>query len=97
VIAAQAIAALTARELRSYEQSHPASARLEQLSTRHWQGGVPFQWMRDWGLPFPLYVRSGRGATLIDVDGRAYDRETRTFRPTSELRSVVEQERLCRQ
>ncbi|HEX9474471.1 MAG TPA: transaminase [Steroidobacteraceae bacterium] len=73
MFAAQAIAALTARELSSYQHLHPASAQLAQRSTRHWQGGVPFQWMRDWGLPFPLFVRSARGATLIDVDGQAYD------------------------
>jgi glutamate-1-semialdehyde 2,1-aminomutase len=29
--------------------------------------------MRDWGLPFPLFVQSARGATLIDADGRSYD------------------------
>ncbi len=73
MFSAEAIAALTAREARAYPQSHPASARLAQLSEPHWQGGVPFQWMRDWGLPFPLFVRSARGATLIDVDGHSYD------------------------
>lgn len=73
MISAQAIAALTAREEQAYRQTHGASAQLAERSTRHWQGGVPFQWMRDWGLPFPLFVRSARGATLVDVDGRSYD------------------------
>ncbi len=73
MFSAQAIAALRAREVRAYEQSHPASARLAQRSALHWQGGVPFQWMRDWGLPFPLFVRSALGAALVDADGRSYD------------------------
>jgi glutamate-1-semialdehyde 2,1-aminomutase len=73
VFSAQAIAALTAREVRAYRQSHGASAQLAQDCAPHWLGGVPFQWMRDWGLPFPLFVRAARGAELVDADGQTYD------------------------
>jgi glutamate-1-semialdehyde 2,1-aminomutase len=73
VFSAPAIAALTEREVRAYRQSHGASARLAQDCARHWLGGVPFQWMRDWGLPFPLFVRAARGAELVDADGQRYD------------------------
>jgi len=59
VFSAQAIAAADGAGERAYRQSHGASARLAELSNRHWQGGVPFQWMRDWGLPFPLFVCEG--------------------------------------
>jgi glutamate-1-semialdehyde 2,1-aminomutase len=69
----QAVAALRAREQQAFERTHPASLRLAQQGGAHWQGGVPFHWMRDWPLPFPLFVREAQGATLIDVDGRSYD------------------------
>jgi glutamate-1-semialdehyde 2,1-aminomutase len=73
VFASGAIAALSAREVQTYRRTHPASAQLARDSARHWQGGVPFQWMRDWALPFPLFVSTARGATLVDVDGNSYD------------------------
>ena len=71
--APQAIAALRAREERAYRQQHAGSAGQAQRSAPHWQGGVPFHWMRDWPLPFPLFVREARGARLHDVDGNGYD------------------------
>ena len=71
--AAAAIAALGERERLTFERAHPRAAQLAQQSVRHWQGGVPFHWMRDWPLPFPVFVRDAGGATLNDVDGYAYD------------------------
>ena len=71
--AAVAIAALRERELHTFERAHPQAAELSRQSARHWQGGVPFHWMRDWPLPFPVFVRDAVGATLRDVDGYSYD------------------------
>ena len=73
MISAAAIAVLRERELRTFDRAHPQAAALTQQSSRHWQGGVPFHWMRDWPLPFPIFVRDAVGATLHDVDGYTYD------------------------
>jgi len=73
VPSAQALAALRERELHEFERTHPRSLQLAQQGAAHWQGGVPFHWMRDWPLPFPLFVRAAQGATLHDVDSRSYD------------------------
>ncbi|MDE2249960.1 MAG: aminotransferase class III-fold pyridoxal phosphate-dependent enzyme [Gammaproteobacteria bacterium] len=67
------MAALQERERRTFARAHPQAAELMQQSERHWQGGVPFHWMRDWPMPYPVFVRSAVGATLHDVDGYAYD------------------------
>jgi len=37
--------------------------------------------MRDWGLPFPLFVRSARGATLLDATASYADFLPRGHRP----------------
>lgn len=66
-----ALDAFVERETARYEAEHPASRALSQKST-HWHDGVPLHWMRDWGLPFPLFVAGARGARLTDADGRAY-------------------------
>ena len=73
MISQGAIAALRAAELERFEARHPTSAQYARRSAQHWHGGVPFHWMRDWPLPFPLFVRDAQGATLRDVDGHAYD------------------------
>jgi glutamate-1-semialdehyde 2,1-aminomutase len=70
---ARSIAALRERELRNFERSHPRSLQLAQQGAAHWQGSVPFHWMRDWPLPFPLFVREASGATVYDVDGHSHD------------------------
>ncbi|HVN98784.1 MAG TPA: transaminase [Steroidobacteraceae bacterium] len=68
-----ALAALRERELQTFERAHPRAAALTRQSEPHWQGGVPFHWMRDWPLPYPVFVRDAIGATLQDVDGYSYD------------------------
>jgi len=68
-----ALAALRERELQTFERAHPRAAALTRQSEPHWQGGVPFHWMRDWPLPYPVFVRDAIGATLHDVDGYSYD------------------------
>lgn len=71
--AAEKLAALRLRELQTFEGAHPRAAALIKKSEPHWQGGVPFHWMRDWPLPYPIFVRDAAGATLHDVDGYSYD------------------------
>ena len=71
--AAAKLAALRLRELQTFEGAHPRAAALTRKSELHWQGGVPFHWMRDWPLPYPVFVRDAAGATLHDVDGYSYD------------------------
>lgn len=71
--AAAAIAVLQERERHTFAGAHPRAAELMHQSERHWQGGVPFHWMRDWPMPYPVFVRTAVGATLHDVDGYAYD------------------------
>ncbi|HUQ12504.1 MAG TPA: transaminase [Steroidobacteraceae bacterium] len=67
-----ALAALAARERETFVATHAESARLAKLSAGHWLNGVPMHWMRDWGTPHPLFVRSARGVELVDVDGHRY-------------------------
>ncbi|MGE3771587.1 MAG: aspartate aminotransferase family protein [Gammaproteobacteria bacterium] len=64
--------ALHAREAARYVAANPASARLGELAGAHWFAGAPLHWMRDWPLPFPLFVREAEGASLTDVDGHRY-------------------------
>ncbi len=64
--------ALIARETARYVAANPESARLGGLASAHWFAGTPLHWMRDWPLPFPLFVREATGATLTDVDGHRY-------------------------
>ena len=66
------IAALTARENARYVAANPESARLATATEAHWFAGAPLHWMRDWPLPFPLFVREASGARLVDVDGHPY-------------------------
>jgi glutamate-1-semialdehyde 2,1-aminomutase len=66
------IAELLQREQDRFVREHPRSAQLGARAARHFPGGVPMHWMSDWGTPFPLHVRSARGAELEDVDGHRY-------------------------
>ncbi|HUG63284.1 MAG TPA: transaminase [Methylomirabilota bacterium] len=61
--------AVLAAERRRYEERNPASRALAEAAGRHFPGGVPLHWMRDWGTPFPLSVRTAVGADLTDADG----------------------------
>lgn len=63
---------LATRETARYVAANPESARLAGLLGEHWFAGAPLHWMRDWPLPFPLFVREAAGATLSDVDGHRY-------------------------
>lgn len=71
-IDSEALRRLVVRERDSFAATHVESARLASLSAQHWLNGVPMHWMRDWGTPHPLFVRSARGIELTDVDGNLY-------------------------
>ncbi len=55
-----------------FTAAHPQSRELAGQASA-WRGGVPMHWMRDWAVPYPIYVQSAKAATLIDVDGVGYD------------------------
>jgi len=65
--------ALVRAERARFEERNPASRAMAAQAGRHWFQGVPMVWMKDWGTPFPLFIREARGATLVDVDGNIYD------------------------
>jgi glutamate-1-semialdehyde 2,1-aminomutase len=58
-----------ANEEEAYRRAHPRSAELAGDGFPGFHGGLPFHWMSDWPLPFPLVVARAIGATLTDVDG----------------------------
>lgn len=60
---------MLARERQSFADRNPASRALAEHAGRHFPGGVPLHWMKDWGTPFPLSVRSARGSEVTDADG----------------------------
>jgi glutamate-1-semialdehyde 2,1-aminomutase len=64
---------LLEREEARFAAEHPRSLALAREAERHWLGGAPMHWMKDWASPYPIFVSDGEGATLIDVDDIAYD------------------------
>ena len=67
-----ALAALVARERQSFSAARPQSTAFARTAGRHFPGGVPLHWMRDWPSPVPLYFQSARDAVLTDIDGHDY-------------------------
>ncbi|NDE01219.1 MAG: aminotransferase class III-fold pyridoxal phosphate-dependent enzyme [Gammaproteobacteria bacterium] len=64
--------ALIERERLRFAREHPRSAALAGDAVKHFPGAVPMHWMADWGTPFPLFIATGHGVELEDVDGRRY-------------------------
>ena len=62
---------LNVEELR-FHNEHPKSYELYQRARKCLQGGVPMLWMTRWAGTFPVFVREGKGAHFIDVDGKEY-------------------------
>ncbi len=60
---------LLAAERETFAGRNPRSRVLAEAAGRHFPGGVPLHWMRDWGTPFPLSVASAAGAEVTDADG----------------------------
>jgi glutamate-1-semialdehyde 2,1-aminomutase len=69
-IDAQRIRELTDEELARLNESTPRSAKMFERARRSLSGGVASSYqLRD---PWPIYLETGEGATVIDVDGRRY-------------------------
>src|SRR5580692_10044173 len=63
---------LSYREEHRFMVDHPRSAALYRAAQNSLLGGVPMNWMKKWAGPFPLFVKSAKGAHFADVDGRDY-------------------------
>ena len=62
-----------ARETELFKRRTANSSRLsEQSKSDGLPNGVPMPWMTEWHMPYAMYVASGSGATIIDVDGNEY-------------------------
>jgi glutamate-1-semialdehyde 2,1-aminomutase len=72
MISTALLQALHARERQRFLDSHPRSGALAAASAPHFLYGVPLHWMRDWGLPHPLFVASAQGNRLRCADGLEY-------------------------
>ena len=62
---------LSVEELRFHEE-HQKSYQLYQRAQKCLQGGVPMLWMVRWAGTFPIFVKEGKGAHFVDVDGKEY-------------------------
>lgn len=65
------------KELISHEQErfsadHPVSKELFNRAKLHLLDGVPMNWMVEWAGTYPIFVKEGQGAHLVDVDGNRY-------------------------
>ncbi|MBI4692394.1 MAG: aminotransferase class III-fold pyridoxal phosphate-dependent enzyme [Gammaproteobacteria bacterium] len=69
---AVAIARLRSEEEQRYAAANPRSRALAAAAAASFPGGVPMHWMRDWPLPFPLFVVAARGTCVTDADGHDY-------------------------
>lgn len=66
------VAALMAREQKSFAEARPKSFALFQRARQSLLGGVPMNWMAKWAGGFPLFVAEAHGAHFTDVDGHTY-------------------------
>src|SRR4030065_862160 len=62
---------LSEEEVR-FHKTHQKSYELYQRSRKSLQGGVPMLWMIRWAGTFPIFVKEGKGAHFVDVDGNEY-------------------------
>jgi glutamate-1-semialdehyde 2,1-aminomutase len=53
-------------------EEDPKSYQLFQRARLCLQGGVPMLWMIRWAGTFPIFVKEGKGAHFLDVDGNEY-------------------------
>jgi len=63
---------LIAKEEKQFVREHPKSKALFKRGQSVLLAGVPMSWMIRWAGPFPIFVESGRGARITDVDGNTY-------------------------
>ncbi len=68
-IARPKLDALKAREARAYVKHRPKTRAALERGAAHFLDGVPMHWMKDWPMPFPMLVKSAKGACITDLDG----------------------------
>ena len=61
------------REAARFVAARPKCRAALSAGAGPWLNGVPMHWMRDWPSPFPLVVKSARGARLTDLDSNDLD------------------------
>jgi glutamate-1-semialdehyde 2,1-aminomutase len=66
------LATLQKREEKRFLLEHPRSAALYAGAENSLLGGVPMNWMKKWAGPFPVFVKSAKGAHFTCVDGHEY-------------------------
>jgi glutamate-1-semialdehyde 2,1-aminomutase len=55
-----------------FHKTHQNSYELYKRARKSLQGGVPMLWMIRWAGSFPIFVKEGKGAHFVDVDGIDY-------------------------
>ena len=68
----QRLAELLSAEETRFHEEHKKSYELYQRARKSLQGGVPMLWMIRWAGTFPVFVKEGKGAHFVDVDGNEY-------------------------
>jgi glutamate-1-semialdehyde 2,1-aminomutase len=63
---------LISQEQERFVVDHPVSKDLFNQAKLHLLDGVPMNWMVDWAGTFPIFVKEGAGAQIVDVDGNRY-------------------------
>jgi len=63
---------LIVQEQERFTAAHPISHDLFNQAKSHLLDGVPMNWMVEWAGTFPIFVESGTGAHIVDVDGNHY-------------------------
>jgi len=66
------IGKLMAQEEKRFVQEHPKSKALFERAKSSLLAGVPMNWMVRWTGPYPIFVKSAKGACVTDVDGHRY-------------------------
>jgi len=66
------LASALSRERQRFVSGHPRSRELFERAKASLLGGVPMNWMVKWAGDFPVFVREGSAARIIDVDGLEY-------------------------
>ncbi len=61
-----------AREEGRFLEMHPRSKELFERAKASLLAGVPMNWMVRWAGPYPIFVKEGEGAHVVDVDGNRY-------------------------
>jgi glutamate-1-semialdehyde 2,1-aminomutase len=60
---------LFTKEAALYTKRHPKTAARLKTDDHHFFDGVPFHWMKDWSMPFPLLIDQAQGSIIQDIDG----------------------------